>query len=79
MRINRFCHDYCLFKNGMRNLLATKFFYSSFALRQIKIFSYVKRLFAKFNRLMDMQEPKCRFNPRNDNFVSFIERIFWRK
>ena len=47
--------------------------------------SYAKRRFAKFNGLTDakfvlhLKESECRFNHRNDNFASFIERIFWGK
>ena len=47
--------------------------------------SYAKRRFAKFNGLTDekfifhLKECECRFNHRNDNFTSFIERIFWAK
>ena len=47
--------------------------------------SYAKRRFAKFNGLTDvkfilhLKESECRFNPRNDNFVSFVERMFWEK
>ena len=45
--------------------------------------SYAKRRFAKFNGLTDakfvlhLKETECRFNHRNDNFASFIQRIFW--
>ena len=45
--------------------------------------SYAKRRLAKFNGLTDskfvlhLKESECRFNHRNDNFASFIERIFW--
>jgi transposase-like protein len=44
--------------------------------------SYAKRRFAKFNGLIDakfvlhLKETECRFNHRNDNFASFIKRIF---
>ena len=47
--------------------------------------SYAKRRFAKFNGLTDakfvlhLKETECRFNHRNDNFASFIERVFWGK
>ena len=47
--------------------------------------SYAKRRLAKFNGLTDakfilhLKESECRFNHRNDNFASFIERIFWGK
>ena len=47
--------------------------------------SYAKRRFSKFNGLTDakfilhLKESECRFNHRNDNFTSFIERIFWGK
>ena len=47
--------------------------------------SYAKRRFAKFNGLTDaksilhLKETECRSNHRNDNFASFIERIFWGK
>ena len=45
--------------------------------------SYAKRRLAKFNGLtdakfiLDLKESECRFNHRNDNFASFIQRIFW--
>ena len=45
--------------------------------------SYAKRRLAKFNGLTDskfvlhLKECECRFNHRNDNFASFIQRIFW--
>ena len=45
--------------------------------------SYAKRRFAKFNGLTDakfilhLKETECRSNHRNDNFASFIERMFW--
>ena len=45
--------------------------------------SYAKRRLAKFNGLTDSKfvlhskECECRFNHRNDNFASFIQRIFW--
>ena len=49
----------------------------------IKYFwSYAKRRFAKFNGLTDskfilhLKESECSSNHRNDNFASFIERIF---
>ena len=44
--------------------------------------SYAKRRLAKFNGLTDakfvlhLKESECRFNHRNDNLASFIERIF---
>ena len=47
--------------------------------------SYAKRRLAKFNGLTDakfvlhLKETECRSNHRNDNFASFVERIFWRK
>ena len=47
--------------------------------------SYAKRRLAKFNGLTDakfvlhLKESECRFNHRNDNLASFIERIFWRE
>ena len=47
--------------------------------------SYAKRRLAKFNGLtdakfiLDLKESECRFNHRNDNFASFIQRIFWGK
>ena len=47
--------------------------------------SYAKRRFSKFNGLTDakfilhLKKSECRFNHRNDNFASFIERIFWGK
>ena len=30
---------------------------------------------AKF--ILHLKESECRFNHRNDNFASFVERIFW--
>ena len=47
--------------------------------------SYAKRRLSKFNGLTDakfilhLKESECRFNHKNDNFASFIERIFWGK
>ena len=47
--------------------------------------SYAKRRFSKFNGLTDakfilhLKKSECRFNHRNDNFASFIERMFWGK
>ncbi len=47
--------------------------------------SYAKRRFGKFNDLTDtkfilhLKETECRFNHRNDDFASFIERMFWGK
>ena len=29
--------------------------------------------------VLHLKESKCRFNYGNDNFASFIERIFWGK
>ena len=47
--------------------------------------SYAKRCLSKFNGLTDakfilhLKESECRSNHKNDNFASFIERIFWGK
>ena len=47
--------------------------------------SYAKRRLSKFNGLTDakfilhLKESECRSNHKNDNFASFIERIFWGK
>ena len=72
--------------NGYNHYRVFEFVRGKSHVKGIECFwSYVKRRFAKFNGLTDvkfilhLKESECRFNPRNDNFVSFVERTFLGK